>query len=141
MTAFVQHPQGDMGVRGRDEGDGAFVPVNFDWTASSVDQVMAVMNRKVRVRSIIARPTVAGTDAGSVTLTVRKVPSGTAITSGTALHSGTANLKGTINTNQTLTLSTTETDLNLDAGDCLAVDFGGVLTAAVGTVTVMLNPR
>lgn len=141
MTAFVQHPQGDMGIRGRDEDAGAFVSASFDWSASSVDQVIAIMSRNMRVRSIIARPTVAGTDAGAVTLTVRKVPSGTAITSGTALHSGTVNLKGTINTNQDLTLSTTETDLNLGVGDCLACDFAGVLTAAVGTVTVTMNPR
>lgn len=135
-----QNPDGSMGLQGTDLGDGGFLPVTAEWTASSVDKVFFVADRAYRVKGAIARVTVAGTDAGAVTVAVRKVASGTAITSGTAIHSGTANLKDTANTNQTLTLSTTSTDLDIPAGTCLAVDFTGVLTAATGAVTVSLAP-
>jgi hypothetical protein len=84
--------------------------------------------------------TVAGTDSGSVTAVVRKVSSGTAIASGTALHSGSFNLKGTADTNQTLTLSTTPSDLIVEAGQALAIDFTGTLTSATGVISVFLNP-
>lgn len=94
----------------------------------------------MKVVSVIVRPTVAGTDAGAVTAAVNKAASGTAITSGTAVHSSTANLKGTANTNQSLTPSTTAGATSLAAGDCLGVDFTGVLTSATGTITVGLVP-
>lgn len=140
MTAFKTHPQGDMGIEGVDKDDGSFIPVFFRYDAATVDNLIAVMPRAMRVRSIIVRPTTAGTDAGAVTVAVRKVPSGTAIASGTLLHTGTGNIKGTVNVNQTLTLSTAET-MNVAAGEAIAVDFTGTMTAAVGGVTVMLNPR
>jgi hypothetical protein len=84
---------------------------------------------------------VAGTDAGAVTAVIRKVASAAAITAGTALHTGTINLKGTADTDQALVLSTTESDLILAAGDCLAIDFTGVLTLATGGVFVGMSPR
>jgi hypothetical protein len=92
------------------------------------------------VQGIVGRVTVAGTDSGSVTAVVRKVSSGTAIASGTALHSGSFNLKGTADTNQTLTLSTTPSDLIVEAGQALAIDFTGTLTSATGVISVFLNP-
>lgn len=112
-----------------------------EYVATSIDKTFFTATRKFRVAGIRVRPTVAGTDAGAVTVTVRKCPSGTAITSGTALHSGTGNLKGTANTNQTLTLSTTSTDLDIAAGDAIALDFAGTLTDATGVVTVTLMPK
>jgi hypothetical protein len=139
MTAFFNHDEGDLGIRGVDEDDGAFIPIFMNYTAASADQLIAVMPRAVRVRSVVVRPTVAGTDGGAVTVAVRKVPSGTAIASGTILHSGTGNRKGTINTNQNLTLA--QADCNVAAGESIALDFSGTLTAAVGAVTVMVNPR
>ena len=111
-----------------------------EWDAASVDKVIFVATRKYRVGSITARVTVAGTDAGAVTAQVRKVPSGTALTGGTVLHTGTVNLKGTANTNQVLTLSATAADLEIASGDCIAIDFTGVLTGATGGVTVNLIP-
>jgi hypothetical protein len=141
MTAFKHHAQGDVGIEGVDFDDGAFVPISADYNvpATNAKVPIAVMPRAMRVRSIIVRPTVAGTDAGAVTVAVRKVPSGTALGSGTLLHSGTGNLKGTINVNQTLAL--TPDNCNIAAGEALALDFTGVGTAAVGAVTIMLSPR
>lgn len=134
------NPDGSGGLQGVDKDDGGFLAAKTEYTAASVDKSLFVANRAYVVKAIRGVVDVAGTDAGAVTATLRKVPSGTAITSGTALHSGTFNLKGTAATNQTLTLSTTVTDLKLAAGDRLAVDFTGVLTAATGCITVTLSP-
>ena len=128
------------GLRGVDGGAGQFMRCAFAWNAASVDTVFYVATRAARVEAIMTRVTVAGTDAGAVTAVIRKVPSGTAISAGTLLHTGTINLKGTANTNQQLTLSTTATDLLLAAGDAVAINFTGVLTAATGQVTVGMNP-
>ncbi len=76
-----------------------------------------------------------------MSLTVRKVPSGTAITSGTALHSGSLDLKTAANSEVALTLSSTLDDLVLAQGDSIALDFSGVLTSTAGNVTVGLAPR
>lgn len=84
--------------------------------------------------------TMAGTDASAVTAVIKKAASGTAITSGTALHSSTYNLKGTADTVQTLTLSTTASDLRIDAGTAIGIDFTGTLTSATGVVTLLLSP-
>lgn len=135
-----QSPDGSMGLEGSDLNDGGFIPITFNYVASSVDNVFYVSNRKMIVKGIVGYPVVAGTDAGAVTAVVKKAASGTAITSGTALHSGTFNLKGTAATNQTLTLSTTAADLEIPAGTCIGVDFTGVLTSAVGCITVLLAP-
>ena len=91
------------------------------------------------MQAITATVEVAGTDAGAVTAVIRKAPSGTALASGTALHSGSINLKGTAATNQALTLSTTSGVVNLAAGDRLAFDLTGVMTSAVGSVTVHMT--
>lgn len=128
------------GLRGADGGAGAFIFAAYPYLASSVDSAFFTATRSVRVEGITGFVTVAGTDGGAVTATIRKVPSGTALASGTALHSGTFNLKGTAVTTQALTLSTTATDLILAAGDSLAVDFTGTLTSATGVVTVAMNP-
>ena len=137
------HPtdRGDTELAGVDGNGFGFVLVNMTYTAASVDAVYFVADRAYRVKVITGRPTVAGTDGSAVTAVVKKAASATAITSGTALHSGTYDLKGTANTNQALTLSTTDTDLNIAAGDCIGVDFTGTLTSATGVVTVSLTPR
>lgn len=110
------------------------------YMATSVDMVMFTATRACVVTGIVGRVDTAGTDAGAVTATVRKCASGTAIASGVALHSGTFNLKGTANANQVLTLSTTEGALRLAAGDSIAIDFTGVLTAAAGCISVTCAP-
>ena len=117
------------------------VSVSFVYgEALALDAAFFVASRAYQVQSIIARPLVVGSDASAVTATINKAPSGTATASGTALHSGSIDLKGTINTNQVLTLSTTPATILLAAGDALAFDVTGVLTAARGTVSVLLLP-
>ena len=129
-----------MGMVGADNSAGSFIFADGQYLASSVDLVFFVANRAMRVNTIVARVTVAGTDAGAVTAILRKVPNGTAIASGTALHSGTVNLKGTADTNQSMTISTTAADMILSAGDALALDLTGVLTLATGVVSVGMSP-
>jgi hypothetical protein len=132
---------GSLGLQGSANlDDGGFIPVTIPYDANSVDRAFFVAQRAYRVKGIIGRPTVAGTDAGAVTLAVKKAPSATAISGGTALHSSTMNLKGTIHTNQTLTLSTTSSDLSIASGDAIGIDVTGTMTAAVGAVTVPLAP-
>jgi hypothetical protein len=135
-----QNADGSMGLQGTDADDGGWIPVTFNYTASSVDQAFFTATRKYVVKGVVVRPAVAGNDAGAVTVAVKKAASGTAIASGTAVHSSTANLKGTANTNQTLTLSTTASDLEIAAGTSIGADFTGTLTAAVGCITVILAP-
>lgn len=141
MANIRQGASGELDIEGSDlGGHGGFMTAKSEYVAASVDKTFWVAARKCRVKSIIGRVTVAGTDAGAVTAIIRKVPSGTAIGSGTALHSSSFNLKGTADTNQTLTLSTTSSDLDMAAGDALAADFTGVLTAATGVFAVALSP-
>lgn len=141
MINLKQADDGSMGLEGKDLGAGGFIPAQVWWVPTSVDTPFFVATRACKVVAITAIPEVAGTDGGAVTAVIKKAPSATAIGSGTALHSGTINLKGTAATNQSLTLSTTATDLLLDAGDRIGIDFTGTLTSAVGAVTVTLVPR
>jgi hypothetical protein len=128
-----------MGLEGKDAGNAPFIIAETEWLAATVDKCFFVAPRAMVVQAINARVDTVGSDAGAVTAVIRKVPSGTAITSGTALHTGSINLKGTAATNQALTL--TSTAVALAAGDALAIDFTGTMTAAVGTVTVAMTPR
>lgn len=109
--------------------------------ATPLDASFFVADRAYRVVSIIARPLVVGSDGSAVTAVVKKVASGTAIASGTALHTGTIDLKGTINTNQSKTLSSTDADLLLAAGDAVGIDVTGTTTAARGVISVALIPN
>lgn len=129
-----------MGIVGADNNAGSFIFAEGLYTAASVDLVVFVANRSVRVNTIFARITAAGTDAGAATAVLRKVPSGTAMAAGTVLHSGSVNLKGTADTNQQLTISTTASDMVLAAGDALVVDFTGVLTSATGIISIGMGP-
>lgn len=135
---LIQFDDGSMGVQGNDLDTGAFIYASTEYNASSIDKTFFIATRALRVVGVVVRPTVAGTDAGAVTAVVQKTPSGTAIGSGTTVHAGSANLKGTANTNQALALSATPAAMRLAAGEALAVDFTGVLTSAVGTITVAM---
>ena len=140
MANIVQGADGSLDIEGFGLGRPGFVVVHGEWVAASVDKCIFTAARRFIVKAITGRVEVAGTDASAVTLTVRKAASGTAITSGTALHSSTLNLKGTAATVQDLTLSTTASDLIIEDGDSIVMDFAGVLTAATGAVTVHLAP-
>lgn len=95
--------------------------------------------------------TVAGTDAGSVTLDLKKTASATvqAPASGTTLLRTTFNLKSTANTPVKKTAADTTNGLvasrsvrTLKSGDRLGVDFTGTLTALAGMcLTVSLIMR
>lgn len=111
--------------------------VAFPVTAATVDTNIYVAIRPVRVTAVREVHTVAGSDVGAVTLAVTKCTGTTAPASGTAVHAGTADLKGTANTVQTLTLSTTLATLTLAAGDRLAIDVTGTLTAVAGGVVIV----
>jgi len=121
-------------------GAGGWIPVSFHYDATSVDQQIFVANRAYKVKACRLTPRVAGGDAGAVTVMLEKCPSGTAPGSGTDLLTGTLNLKGTADTVQVGTLVATAASLALAAGDALALDFDGTLTAAVGVITVDLVP-
>ena len=75
---------------------------------------------------------VAGDDSGAVNLSIEKVPSGTDIGSGTDILGAVLSLKTTADTVQYGTLSVTEADYTLAAGDSLAFDFSGTLTTLQG---------
>lgn len=141
MTALKQNADASFGLQGSQQDDGAFLAVPHRWIPTSVDEVFYVADRPLKVKAVRARVEVAGTDAGAVTAVVKKAASGTAIASGTALHTSTINLKGTAATNQTITLSATDTDTDLAAGDAIGIDYTGTLTAAVGCITVWVCPR
>ncbi|MBT9571102.1 MAG: hypothetical protein IV106_08340 [Pseudomonas umsongensis] len=139
MPMIRQNADGSLGIEGTAAGEGGFLPLTLNYTASIVDCTMFTADRPYVVKAIRGRVDVAGT-GGACTATIRKVASGTAITSGTALHSGTYNLVGTVNTQQALTLSTTASDLLLAAGDSICFDMTGTATSAVGALSVHLSP-
>ena len=72
-----------------------------------------------------------------VTLSVSKDTGTQAPGAGTGLLTAAFDLKAAINTVQAGSLSATEADLILAAGDRLAVVFGGVLTAVAGVVVTV----
>jgi len=141
MSQIRQDDKGAFGIQGADLGQDGFLSVNIEYNANSVDKSSFVASRAYRVKAIVGRVTAAGSDVGAVTAAVKKAPSATAIADGTALHSGTMDLKGAANTNQTLTLSTTDSDLEIAAGDAIGADFTGTLTAATGVISVLLAPK
>lgn len=142
MVNLVQTALGDFELEGVNGQGYGWIPATITYHPSSnATNVAFVAQRAMRVKGIVGRVQAAGTDAGAVTATVYKAPSGTAIASGTALHSGTYNLKGTASTIQTLTLSTTSSDLDIAAGDTIGIILTGVLTAATGGISVHMTPR
>lgn len=139
MPMIRQNADGSLGIEGSANGEGGFLSVGLNYIASTVDCSFFVADRPYVVKAIRGRVDVAGT-GGACTATIRKVPSGTALTSGTALHSGSYNLVGTATNGQALTLSTTDSVLLLAAGDALCYDLTGTATSAVGNITVTLAP-
>lgn len=100
---------------------------NTFWTAPA----------KCVVDSVTARY---NTASSSGTVTVHKVPSGTAPDSGTALLSSTISTAATADTRYEGTLSTTKSTLELAAGDGLQLVDGGTLTSLADLeVTVGLH--
>ena len=139
MPNIRQNADGSLGIEGSANGEGGFITAGLQYLAATVDCTFFVADRPYIVKAIRGRVDVAGT-GGACTATIRKVPSGTALTSGTALHTGSYNLVGTVATGQALTVSTTASDLLMAAGDALCYDLTGTATSAVGNITVTLAP-
>lgn len=137
--SIKQNTDGSAGLAGPGGGDGEFVVVDMQYDATSVDQTIFVASRRYIVKSVIGRPNVAGNDAGAVTAGVNISADGTSTGGGNKVHASTINLKGTINTNQVGTINTDGTEI-LEAGSALGINFTGVLTAAVGAITITLCP-
>lgn len=94
--------------------------------------VFFIADRAYRIVSIREVHSTLGTDAGAVTLTIEKLTGTQALDAGVTTQTGSFNLKGTVNSVQTATLSATAADILLAAGDRLALDDAGVLTAVAG---------
>lgn len=106
------------------------------------DASFFIANRAYTVTAVRVNHGVAGSDAGTVTLDVKKATGTQAPASGTTVLSATHNLKATANTVVNLGLSATAGNLDLAAGDRLAVDYTGVLTGVDDvTVTVQLKAK
>ena len=80
----------------------------------------------------------AGSDADAVTLMLEKLTGTEAPDAGDNVLASTLSLKATANTMQTGTLSATNANRNLTAGDRLCLEDAGTLTA-VANVTVMVE--
>ena len=80
----------------------------------------------------VERHETAGSDGGAVTLMVTKVPSGTAKGAGTDMLAAGVDLKAVADTNITGTLHGTQANLQLAAGDAVALVTTGTLTAVAG---------
>lgn len=139
MPMIKQNADSSLGIEGSAGGDGGFLPIVLNYTASTVDCTLFTADRPYVVKAIRGRVDVAGT-GGACTAVIRKAASGTALTSGTALHTGSFNLVGTAAAQQALSLSATASDLLLAAGDSICFDLTGTATSAVGAISVTLNP-
>lgn len=80
----------------------------------------------------------AGTDGGTVTVTLEKLTGTQAPDAGTVLLSSALSLKATANTVQTGTLVTAVSSLNFDTGDRLCLKDSGTLTS-VANVSVLVE--
>ena len=109
-------------------------------TAANYTTPFFIANRFYQVITVTERHQVAGSDGGAVTVTVNKVPSGTAPASGTAVITTPLSLKTTADTNQSGIVSTVQGVAILAPTDALCLISSGTLTAVVGvTVSVLLK--
>jgi len=109
--------------------------------ASLADQVFFIANRAYEVTDIREIHATAGSDGSAVNMQVVKDTSTNAPGAGTDLLTNNTNagfdMKSTANTVQVGTLTSTLASLRLAAGDRLAVDFAGTLTALAGVVVTV----
>lgn len=106
--------------------------------AEVVDQYIFVADRAYELISLKEVHTNAGSDGGAVTLQLTKSSDGGA---GTNMLASGLNLKSAINTVQSGTLSATEANRLIAAGQRLMLDPTGTTTGyAGGVVTIVLRP-
>lgn len=120
------------------------IPDTTAATAANYTTPFFIADRSYEILSATERHEVAGSDGSAVTLTVEKVPSGTAPGSGTVVLASTFNLKGTANTNQEVSVLQTYSGSvpirRLSRGDALCLKTSGTLTAVDGVcVSVLLR--
>jgi hypothetical protein len=113
-------------------------------TAANYTTPFFIADRTYEILSAVERHEVAGSSGSAVTLTVEKVPSGTAPGSGTVVLASTFDLKGTANTNQEAVVLQTYSGSvpvrRLSRGDALTLKTSGTLTAVDGVcVSVLLR--
>lgn len=132
------------GLAGTDAGDGEFIYVHLPYSTldNTTGEFLTVtgptFSRRMIVKAITGCAETVATN--SVTATVYRAPSGTAVGSGTALHSGTFDLKSTAATPVALTLAAASA-LDLPAGTRIGAVVSGAMGAAgVGSITVALAP-
>jgi hypothetical protein len=139
MANIVQGTKGDLGIEGDPSYPVGFVNVSYVYDSSFDGKDIFVAARDFVVKGISVRPKIAGTDTGTVSMTVGKCADGATDTAITAFHSSTINVKGTINTVQHATLTASATQLL--RGQSITLDATGTTTAAKGLVTVLLAPK
>jgi hypothetical protein len=103
----------------------------FIWTADAAYTVTKIVFQQSAIENT----------STNTTLMVSKVPNGTAISSGLPLLANSVNLKTNLSANTILaaSLSSTASNLQLAAGDSLALDFTNTITEYVGCVTITLT--
>ena len=113
----------------------------LDGTASAdYTTCFFIANRQYKLVSVTERHEIKGTHGSAVTVMLNKVPSGTAPASGVSMLAAGLNLKSDINVNQSGTITATVANTVLKAGDSLALETTGTLTAVRGvTVSVLLE--
>ncbi len=85
-----------------------------------------------KIVSVKERHRVAESTAGSLTVMVKKVPSGTAAASGTDTLAAGVNMKGTADTNASPALHATAANYTFAAGDAVAAVLSGSATELAG---------
>lgn len=113
-------------------------------TAANYSAPFFIADRSYEIISITERHETAGSAGGSVTLMVKKVPSGTVPASGIDVLTSGINLKATANTNQNGTISGARTsgvyNKTMTTGDSLSLVTTGTLTSVAGvSVSVLLR--
>lgn len=118
--------------------------VTYNLLTGFADQAVFTATQACRLVAVAEVHATAGNDAGAVNLQVTKDTGTAAPGAGTDLLTNNTNagfnLKGTANTVQNGTLTPTDADVTLAAGDRLSLDFAGTLTTLAG-VQVTLTLR
>jgi hypothetical protein len=123
-------------------GSGGFA-VTSELLAASVDKWAFVATRPCKLVGIREIHSVVGGASAAVRprkITDTSAPGASAGATVKELTQAAFDCTLTINTTQTGTLSATVADLQLAAGDKIALDFSGTLTGLVGMVSIELAP-
>lgn len=145
-TAVAAKASGETVVRvDLNEKAGGRIAITTELLAASVDKWIFVADKAYRVMAVREVHSVIG-GSGAVVRPRKVTAAGTAAPGDAAgatvkeLTTADIGLETTINVAQEGTLSTTEADLILAAGDKIGLNFGGTLTGLVGQLTIELQP-